>query len=208
MTNSDKIKSRISRQRYKVESLFFRDPFFLLADRKYAKLPVAPEWLGEENAILVPWMTGFRMSFRTEMIRQIGFHEHLGRYALFEDVDACFGILNKHLLVGARNAQIYHHKAPARRANGRAMGAMQILNRAYVLARAQESDARILTFMRRFARYKIAQYALAARDSYGLDRLAGARVALRLMPQLFEVPYQDLTTHYLKLRAICFETEG
>lgn len=208
MTTADRLKAKIARMRFAFEERFFRDPFFLVAERKYARMPGAPSWMAAENAILVPWMTGFRMSYRTELVRRTGFNEHLGRYALFEDTDACFGILRDHLLVGARNAQIYHHKAPARRANGRAMGAMQILNRAYVLARAQESDARMLAMMRRFSGYKIAQYALGARGSFGRDRLAGARAAHDLMPALFSAPPEDLTPLYLKLRAACFEGEN
>lgn len=208
MTSADRLKARISRSRYALEERLFRDPFFLAAERKYATLPAAPAWLTGENAILVPWMTGFRMSFRTELIRRTGFNEYLGRYALCEDIDAGFGILRDHLLIGARNAQIYHHKAPARRANGRAMGAMHILNRAYVLACAQENDARMLAMMRRFSLYKIAQYALGARGSFGRDRLAGARAAYKLMPGLFSAAPEDLTPLYLRLRAACFDGES
>ena len=83
-------------------------------DARYRTLPV-PDWLSAENAVLVPWMTGFRMSFRTEVVRAVGFDEALKRYAVFEDVDASFRVLKTHVLVGARNAEIYHHKAPSRR---------------------------------------------------------------------------------------------
>lgn len=207
MSRSDRLKARIARTRFAFEEKFFRDPFFYCAERRYARLPLAPPWLERENAILVPWMTGFRMSFRTDLIRQSGFNEQLGSYALFEDVDACFGILRSHLLVGARQAQIYHHKAPARRANGRAMGAMQLLNRAYVLARARETDAHMIHLMRRFARYKIAQYALGARTDFGRDRLAGAKAASRLLPSLFGAHSEELTPLYLRLRAATFESE-
>lgn len=37
----------------------------------------------------VEWTAGFLMSFRTEVIRQVGFDEALSRYSLFEDIDAC-----------------------------------------------------------------------------------------------------------------------
>lgn len=208
MTWSDRLKARIARSRYALEARFFRDPFQSCAEKKYARLPAAPAWLGAETAILVPWMTGFRMSFRTDLIRRTGFDENLGRYALFEDTDACFGILQSHLLVGARTAQIYHHKAPMRRAGGRALGAMQILNRAYVLARAGDVDAALIAQTRRFARYKIAQYRMAARGDFGRDRLAGARAAYDAMPAIFTASPADLTAVYLALRARCFTTEG
>lgn len=208
MTRADRMRARISRLRYAVEDRFFRDPFHLCAAAKYARLPAPPDWMAAENAITVPWMTGFRMSFRTDLIRRTGFDENLGRYALFEDTDACFGILQSHLLVGARAARIYHHKAPMRRANGRALGAMQILNRAYVLARAGGTDARLIAQTRRFARYKIAQYRLGARGEFGRDRLAGARAAYDAMPAIFTASPEGLTAVYLALRARCFTTEG
>lgn len=208
MTPADRLRARISRTRYALEDRFFRDPFHYCAEEKYTRLPAAPAWLAAQNAILVPWMTGFRMSYRTDLIRRTGFNEHLGRYALFEDTDACFGILQSHLLVGARAAQIYHHKAPARRAGGRALGAMQILNRAYVLARAGPADAKMRTMMQRYAGYKIAQYRIGARGDFGRDRLAGAQAALAAVPALFDAAPDDLTAVYLARRAQCFETEG
>jgi glycosyltransferase involved in cell wall biosynthesis len=208
MRLSDRIKARLARTRFALERKLVPDPFHLCAARKYRRLPKAADWLAGKNAILVPWMTGFRMSFRTELIRRTGFTEELGRYALFEDTDACFGILQSHVLVGARRAQIYHHKAPERRANGRAMGAMQILNRAYVLARSGEADQKMLAAMRRFSRYKILQYMVGARSGFGKDRLAGARHAYHLMPALFGAPADQLNRIYLDLRERCFSTES
>ena len=212
MSLADRLKAKIARSRYALQDRLFRDPFHLCAERHYARLPAAPDWMAAENAILVPWMTGFRMSFRTELIRRRGFNEHLGRYALCEDIDAGFGILQSHLLVGARNAQIYHHKAPERRAGGRALGAMHILNRGYVLACAGQTDAAMLAMLQRFSRYKIAQYALAAyspfgRDAFGQDRLAGARAAYRGLPALFAAAPDQLTPLYLGLRQRCFSSE-
>lgn len=213
MTPADRFKSRIARTRFALEDRFLPDPFFLVAARKYARQGIAegappPGWMAAQNAIFVPWMSGFRMSFRTDAIRRHGFNEHLGRYALFEDTVACFAVLQDHLLVGARDAQIYHHKAPARRANGRALGAMQLLNRTYALALSGEADARMRAVNRRYATYKIAQYAAAARSGFGRDRLAGARCAAAVMDRLFGVAPHEATALYLTLRAGCFDGEG
>lgn len=210
MTRSDRIKAKIARTRYALEARLFRDPFFLVAERKYARQPPGPAWLAAENAITVPWMTGFRMSFRTEAIRQRSFCEELGRYALAEDIDASFGVLDRQLLVGARNAQIYHHKVPVQRANGRALGAMHILNRAYVLARSGEVDGEIRAALRRFSLYKIAQYAAAVPGggAFARERLAGARAALAKVPALLAAPSHDLTSTYLNVRAACFTSEA
>lgn len=211
MRNADKFRAKIARTRFAIEQRLFRDPFYYVADQAYEQWGYrsgdTPKAYEGENAILVPWMTGFRMSFRTECIRSIGFNEQLGRYALFEDTDASFGILKSHLLVGARNAQIYHHKAPSRRANGRALGAMQILNRAYVVARSGRVGSNTRKAHRRFSLYKIAQYATAARSSFGRERLAGARAAARVSGEIFDAKRHDLEEVYIELRHQCFGAE-
>ena len=77
-----------------------------------ARHPV-PDWLAEMDAKPTEYMTGFRMSFRTEAIRASGFDETLGGYALDEDVDASLSAMRQGLVVGARRARIYHHRFPA-----------------------------------------------------------------------------------------------
>jgi hypothetical protein len=210
MRLSDQTRAKIAPLRYWLEDRLFPDPFARVAERLYARQDPAPTWLRTENAITVPSMTGFRMSFRVEAIRRRGFCEELGQYALYEDTDAGFGILDRQILVGARNAQIYHHKFPGRRANGRAMGAMQILNRAYVVARSGERDAEIRSAMRRFSLYKITQYALAlpGGGTFARERLAGARAAHRIAPKLFVTSPGSLAAAYTSLRTACFRSES
>ena len=99
------------------------------------------------------------MSFRTKLIRLRGFDEVLGRYGLFEDTDAGFNVMRTHLLVGARNAKIYHHKAANARDSGRRMGVMQILNRAYVTVKHSIPSKLPASQLRRFSAYKVIQYA-------------------------------------------------
>jgi hypothetical protein len=188
--------------RRRVEQRLFPDPFSYFSEMRYRMLPV-PDWLAAENAVLVAWMTGFRMSFRTEVVRAVGFDEVLKRYAVFEDVDASFRVLKTHVLVGARNAQIYHHKAPARRAGGRELGATQILNRAYVLAKGQDTDARLTGQIRRYALYKTALYTLRLDSRFGRARLAGAFAAYRALPRLLTAAPEDLTEVYLELCEKC-----
>lgn len=213
MQTSDRVKARIAQRRYALEARLFPDPFHEIARVFYTKLPAPPAWLGQENALTVPLMTGFRMSFRTELIRKAGFNESLGRYALAEDIDAGFSILKTHLLIGARNAQIYHHKAPDRRTNGRAMGVMQVLNRAYVIARSdiwQNSPSdrpAIRRSLRRFTAYKLMQYAAAGHSRFGRDRLRGAWDAARVVPGLLAASAQECDQRYLMLRAGLFQAE-
>lgn len=213
VTRGDVIRKQIEHQRFALQARFFREPFHEIADRLYTRLPPPPAWLAEENAITVPLMTGFRMSFRSDVIRRIGFNEALGRYALFEDIAASLDTLNTHLLIGARQAQIYHHKAPGKRANGRALGVMQVLNLAYVIARSDlwQTSApdrpAIRRALRRFNAYKLVQYAAGARSGFGRDRLRGAWDATRMVPTLLDAPAEDCDRCYVALRQALFASE-
>ncbi|MFS4439644.1 glycosyltransferase family 2 protein [Paracoccaceae bacterium GXU_MW_L88] len=207
-TTSDKIKNAIAAPRYKIEKAVIGDPFVEVANIKYARQPAPPAWLDDADATVVPWNTGFRMSFRTESIRRKGFHEPLGRYALFEDIDAGFQTLDQQILVTIQNVGIYHHKAPARRANGRALGAMHILNRAYVCARSGEGqNPKVRSAMKRFSLYKLAQYAVGARGDFGKERLQGARAASKVAGKLLTTPQDQLEARYLEFRTQIFTSE-
>lgn len=205
---SDALALRILPWRRRLEARFLPDPFLTLADQKYARL-AKPGWLAEERAILVPYMTGFRMSYRTEVIRGLRFDEGLGRYALFEDIDASLRVLDSHVLAAASDAWIYHHKAPERRDAGQAMGAMHILNRAYVLAKDRLPEAaawaRVCAEARRYARYKTWLYRLRAKPGFARDRLRGAERATAGQEEIFAAPPERLAATYAAVKARCLQ---
>lgn len=203
---SDTLAILVTPRRRRFEAEFVPDPFLELARVKMEALP-RPDWLAEERAILVPYMTGFRMSYRTEVIRRLRFDEELGRYALFEDIDASLRVLDTHCLAAAQDAYIYHHKAPERRDGGQALGAMHILNRAYVLAKDRIEDSGAWTQIRdkarRFARYKTWLYRLRAKPGYGRQRLLGAKLASRYQDQIFDAPRDELAATYARVKQMC-----
>jgi GT2 family glycosyltransferase len=199
----DRLKSVIQPRVNRLEQRWAPDPMKLAATSLYAGMGPAPAWLAEMDARRVEWMTGFRMSFRTEVIRRIRFNENLGRYALYEDVDVSLGCLRLgYNIVGAHRAPIYHHRSPENRAAGRQMGAMLLLNRAYVLCRRGFATPEMEDAMRRFAVFRIAQMGgLAVRDRFQRDRMNGASAALRRLPELFQAPPERLDEIYLAIRA-------
>lgn len=205
MTFADRMRARISVQRFALEAWLVPNPRILAAQLLYQRLPPAPSWLAEEDAVTVEWMTGFRMSFRTESIRKSGFSEALRLYGVFEDVDASYQVLQEQILVGAHRADIYHHKAPERRANGRSLGARQVLNSAYVLARANVMEgaagARIARAYRRYTLYKCAQYLVGISSAFGRARLAGAWEARRAAKALLHCPPETRDSLYATLSA-------
>jgi glycosyltransferase involved in cell wall biosynthesis len=190
------------RRRRKLKARLVADPFAKLADRKYARLR-APGWLAAEEATLVGHMTGFRMSFRTEVIRRLRFDENLGRYALFEDVDASLRVLDTHCLVAANRARVYHHKVPGSRDAERTLGAMHILNRGYVLSKHKPLGRRIVSDAYLFCFYKILGYGMGLRSRFGRDRLRSAFAAYRALPELFAASPEQLATVYRDLRVRC-----
>lgn len=207
----DGIALAVAPLRHRLEARLAPDPFRTLAAEKLGRLRL-PDWLAEARAITVPYMTGFRMSYRTEVIRRLGFDEGLGRYALFEDVDASLRVLDSHCLVAALDASIYHHKAPERRDAGRAMGTMHILNRAYVLAKDRTEDpgawARIRGQAGRFAAYKTWLYRMRAKGAFGQDRLQGARLAAASQAELFSVPRSEVAATYARIKDRCLTSRG
>ena len=202
----DRLRARIAPLRKRLEEAAFPDPMVLAAARLQARMDPPEPWLEEEDAARVEWITGFRMSFRTEAVRRVGFNEHLGRYALYEDIDAGLGVqAGGQSLVVTNGAKIYHHKAPETRANGRQMGMMNILNRAYVVLRGGATDPRVRSAIRSYGRFRTAQFALGARGPYGRDRLVGARAAMGVLPELFAAPAGELDETYVRLRRACME---
>ena len=198
---NDRLRARIGAARLRLEETFFPEPFRVAARRLYARLPTPPAWLAEEDAATVEWMTGFRMSFRTECAREVGFNEMLGRYALYEDVDAGLAVLRRRMLVRVQGALVYHHRSPERRSNGREFGMANVLNRGYVVRRSAGASA--LGVTRAYARLRIAQFALGASSAFGRARVAGAVAAYRALPPLFAASDEALDEAYLRLRAAC-----
>lgn len=200
---SDRLKARVARVRVRLEDRLVPDPMKLAAHRLMRRLPPPEPWLAREGVERVEWMTGFRMSFRTASLRA-GFNEALGRYALFEDVDAGLGVLARgQALVAARDALVYHHKSPERRSGGRELGVMHVLNRAYVTCRTGLVDARLRGALRRHARFKAFQYGLGAATAFERERLAGARAAARVIDELCDAAPDAVNATYLRLRAAC-----
>lgn len=202
MDRFDKVRKSIARLRYALENKFVPDPFSVHAQTEYLDRQT-PNWLVEENAVVVEWMTGFRMSFRTHLVRQNGFDEILSQYSWAEDTEAGFHVMKTHFLIGARNAQIYHYRFPGPRGSGRIMGIIQVLNRAYIIAKHSEPGSLAMRNLRRFSWYKIAQYATRLDSQYGRERFAGAVAAYRCIPELLSAGPDELADTYKRLRSRC-----
>lgn len=205
MALRDKLQLRIGRIQYRLEKRYFPDPLFVEAENRHEKLD-KPDWLEEENAFLCGPMFGFSMTFRTDVIKEADFDESLGRYALFEDLDASLAVLDRRAaLVCARNARVFHFRAPESRVNGKEWGVMHVLNRTYVLCKHSPPGSNARRLHSRFNYYKLARYALQAHGSYGRERLRGAWRAMLLAPRLLDSSKEELAPRYVQLRRQCLE---
>lgn len=195
MRKGDRFKQRFAHIRAKLEKLFIPDPAILVGKKHWESFST-PDWFNKEDIVPVEWMTGFRMSFRTNVIKNCGFDEAFQAYSLFEDIDASFAAWKSGAVVGARQAKVFHFKSPERRDNGKRLGFEQLVNKAYVVAKHTDNGDPIRLRMKRFAKYKILQYRLAANDQFGRDRLEGAKNALAEIPTIMNCPQGKLRQQY------------
>lgn len=201
MRISDCIRQKIGRLRHKFDDRFCPDPLWIHG-RSCWNIRPFPEWLSNIDAALVEFMGGFRMSFRTEIIRKYGFDEDLGiyaGYAAYEDADASFKVLQERLLIGAHDAHVYHYKAPGIRADGFQLGFLLLFNRAYIICRYSPTGSKARRMLKRFGRYKLMQYLLGVTSQFGRNRVRGTLAALKSMDKLLNCPVDRLRECYLRI---------
>lgn len=196
------IKFTIQPIRNKIENLLFPKPFNLYAHEKWRTLAEIP-WLAEMNAVIVENMSGFRMTFRTPVIKKLGFDETVGYkvgYAQHEDMDASLHVLSENLhLVGARNAKVFHHVHPSRRATGYSYGFCQITNYLYIALKYMDKGSRSRAALSRFLLYKLFLYSFGVFDLYKRQVFQGAFYAWRKRKILIDAKKDDLKASYMRL---------
>lgn len=166
------------------------------------------DWFDRENCVLVESMTGYRMSFRTRVIRAHGFDETLTSYALNEDLDASFAAMQHGCLVGARNGRVYHHRFPGGRGDAYMLGAVRVLNRSYVVLK-HVSDAglapaeaeRVRHLVGQFYRLKVMTCLARLHRRAVRDELRGVLAARGAIKAMLKSPREDLPRIYSEARA-------
>ena len=198
-----RLAARRLRQRIK-ERLAPLNPFLAVGDALNARHPL-PGWAAGMAVKPVPYMTGFRMSFRRDAIDAARFDEVLLRYAWFEDIDASFRVMRAGAVVVAERAGIYHHRVAASRANGRTMGLWAILNRGYVVMKSVDANPQVFDRdrerrrLRLYCRARTLAYRALARGQFGRDRAAGARAALAQLDELTALKGPALEARYREM---------
>ncbi len=199
MTMVHKQESRTLRLRNRLERRFDAlSPTHYLGELLKSRFePLA--WFDAENCVLVEYMTGYRMSFRTAVIRASPFDETLRFFGLVEDPEASFAAMRHGALVGARNARIYHHKFPGGRGDPFWLGLVGVLNRSYVVLKhvhdaglAPAEAERVRRVLRQFGRLKVLSCLARLHRQSGRDELRGTLAALDGVKVMLDTPRADL----------------
>jgi glycosyltransferase involved in cell wall biosynthesis len=198
----DRFKLSVARIRKVLEEKLVPDPFVILGNEANRRFNF-PKWFAEEDVTPVQYMTGFRMTFRSELIKELRFSESLGAYALFEDIEASLRALRSHMVVGARRARIYHHMWPGKRGSGHELGMMQILNRARIVCLLSPPSSAARRALRTYTAYKLLQYLSLSCSSWWRSRLQGAASAAAQLRKLIHAPCDQIDAIYLVCRSDC-----
>jgi glycosyltransferase involved in cell wall biosynthesis len=203
ITLTDRLKHQYQKVAGPLLKRYFPDPLYY-----FEHAIAAPHWLAAENASVQGPMAGFRMSFLTEAIRSIGFDESLGTYALSEDIDASQGILKSYLIVRANNARVFHYKFPSKRANGKELGMMQVLNRTYIVCKHNALPSPARNRLLRFLLFRLFIYSLQAHSEFGRQKIYGALCALPYVKQIWDAKAEDIYDIFRSARKRCASRLG
>ena len=149
------------------------------------------------------------MSFRTDVVRQVGFDETLGYgagYAYHEDLDVSLRLERLgYALVSAEDAKVCHYSFPGKRGNGYNYGFCAIANCVYICRKTIGRRTQIYSIMERYLKYKLSLYATRLYSNHGREVFQGAFDAWRNRSRLLEADeaclsdaYKTLCDQYIK----------
>lgn len=196
------VKTALQPYRNYIENHSFPRPFNFIARATWVK---DIDVVDNINSIRVPYITGFRMSFRTDAIRQVGgFDETLGYgvgYAYHEDIDLSLRIERQgYALVSAEGAKVCHYAFPGKRASGYNYGFCVIANCTYVCRKTIGRDTQIYPILARYLKYKLSLYASRFYSDHGREVFHGAFDAWRNRFKLLDADEAGLSDAY---KALC-----
>lgn len=194
-------KGALQPYRNYIENHFFPHPFNLIAAATWKD---SIDVVDDIHSRRVSYITGFRMSFRTDAMRQVGFDETLGYgagYAYHEDIDVSLRLERLgYALVSAEGAKVCHYSFPGKRGKGYNYGFCAIANCAYVCRKTIGRDTQIYPFLERYLKYKLSLYASRFYSNHGREVFQGAFHAWRNRSRLLDVDEARLSDAY---KALC-----
>ncbi|MGP3535735.1 glycosyltransferase family 2 protein [Microbacterium sp. RD1] len=192
----------VMRLRNAVEAAVVPQPFELYGRARVAELSVAARAAGLTHRY-VGTLGGYRMTFRSEVLRRLRFDPVLGSrvgYGTHEDKDMALRVLRDGLLIAvAEDARVFHNVHPGKRAGGFEYGFFHILNYAYTSRKVMPDDSAALRAVRRYLGYKVWLYSLRRGDVYDRQVYRGGRAALSVVTELLATSPDELAVAYGRL---------
>jgi glycosyltransferase involved in cell wall biosynthesis len=194
------IKQVVQPCRIYIEQRAFPRPFDIIGASTWTG---KPDVVDEINSKRLPHITGFRMSFRTDAVRRIGFDETLGHsagYSYHEDMDISLRLQREgYALVSAEDAKVCHLSFPGKRGDDYGYGFCSIANCVYVCKKTMNGDRKILSVMERYLKYKLSLYASRFYTNHTRQLFRGAVDAWRNRFQLLDPDEAGLSDAYKSL---------
>ena len=181
---------------------FFHDP---ILDECSSRLNGwdPPDWLNEEEAALSVDFSGFKASFRTDVVRNLEYDEILGRYSLFEDRELLLRMMVTHMPVCAARARVFHYRSAERRTGGIEWGVITVLNRTYIVCKYSKPRSRNRRELKKYCYYKSARFLARSGTVEGRNRVIGTWRALKHITRFLGAPPEMLSQIYTDARERC-----
>ena len=194
------VKQAIQPYRNYIEQRSFPKPFDVIGASTWTdKVDV----VDDVNSKRLAHITGYRMSFRTDAVRQVGFDETLGHgsgYSYHEDMEVSLRLAREgYALVSAESAKVCHLSFPGKRGDDYGYGFCAIANCVYVCKRAMKDDTQIFRIMERYLKYKLSLYASRFYTNNDRQIFRGAFDAWRNRFQLLNADEAGLSDTYKSL---------
>jgi GT2 family glycosyltransferase len=163
--------------------------------------------LGEPilDTVPVSLFHGCRMTFRTAAVREVGgFEDALIRNSLGEDLDISYRVSQRHPLVLAPQARIYHMKVPLARADNRYKNAaLTILNAAALYWLHADPASRRASDVYRFGAERLALELLrdCVKPWRGFPHARGSLHALARLPNILSKEREELRRWYPEVQS-------
>jgi glycosyltransferase involved in cell wall biosynthesis len=194
------VKQAVQPCRNYIERHAFPKPFDIIAASTWTdKIDVVDNIKSKR----LPHITGYRMSFRTEAVRRVGFDETLGHgsgYSYHEDMDIALRLqMEGYALVSAEDAKVCHFSFPGKRGDDYDYGFCAIANCVYVCKKTTSGDTQIFRIMERYLKYKLLLYASRFYVDYHRQVFYGAFDAWRNRFKLLNADEAGLPDAYKSL---------
>ena len=193
-------KGALQPYRNRIENRLLPHPFNLIAAATWTDNIDVVDGI---NSRRVHHITGFRMSFRTDAVRQVGFDETLGYgtgYAYHEDLDVSLRLERLgYALVQSQGAKVCHYSFPGKRGKGYNYGFCAIANCVYICRKTISRDTQIYRFLERYLKYKLSLYASRFYSNRGREAFQGALQAWRNRSTLLDADEALLSDAYKTL---------